>query len=75
MVIATPYYVYSASSRMLYWTVDKLSTTEYALSYFVYLDGSATNVGEAGELAAGRSSFWTALPISSIFPRNRLREP
>ena len=75
VVIATPYYVYSAKTRMLYWTVDKLSTTEYALSYFVYLDGSATNVGEAGELAAGSypTNEWAYLTYTN-FNGNECRQ-
>ena len=28
LVIATPYFVYNASTKMIYWTVDKLDTTE-----------------------------------------------
>lgn len=53
LVIATPYFVYNAGTKMLYWTVDKLDTTEYALRYFLYLDQSATEVGTADEVDAG----------------------
>ena len=52
LVIATPYFVYNASTKMLYWTVDKLDTAEYALRYFLYLDDSATDVGETTEVDA-----------------------
>ena len=45
LVIATPYFVYNASTKMLYWTVDKLDTNEYVLRYFLYLNNSATEVG------------------------------
>ena len=75
VVIATPYYVYSAKTRMLYWTVDKLSTTEYALSYFVYLDGSATNVGGDGEIPAGSypTNEWAYLTYTN-FNGNECRQ-
>ena len=55
LVIATPYFVYNAATRMIYWTVDKLenATTEYALRYFLYLDNSATEVGEDAEVDPG----------------------
>ena len=53
LVIATPYFVYNAATRMLYWTVDKLDTEEYALRYFLYLDNSATEVGTDNEIDPG----------------------
>ena len=53
LVIATPYFVYNASTRMLYWTVEKLDTAEYALRYFLYLDDSATEVGTDNETDPG----------------------
>ena len=55
LVIATPYFVYNAATRMIYWTVDKLenATTEYALRYFLYLDNSATEVGTSNETDPG----------------------
>ncbi len=53
LVIATPYFVYNAGTKMLYWTVDKLDTEEYALRYFVYLNNSATEVGTAKETDPG----------------------
>ena len=53
VVIATPYFVYNAATRMLYWTVEKLDTAEYALSYFLYLDFSATEVGTDKEVDPG----------------------
>lgn len=51
LVIATPYFVYNAKTKMIYWTLDKLenATTEYALRYFLYLDNSATEVGVTGK--------------------------
>ena len=39
--IITPYFIYDASTRILRWTSQKLSSTELALSYFLYLDNSA----------------------------------
>ena len=53
LVFATPYFAYNASNKMLYWTVDKLDNTEYALSYFVYLNNSATEVGTSIETKPG----------------------
>jgi len=44
LIIATPYFVYNAATRMLMWTAEKLSATELALTYFLYLDNSATEV-------------------------------
>lgn len=41
LIIATPYFVYNANTRMLVWTLDKLNNTEMALRYFLYLDDSA----------------------------------
>lgn len=52
LVIATPYFVYNAATKMLYWTVDKLDTYEYALRYFLYLNNSATEVGTDDEVDA-----------------------
>ena len=49
LIIATPYFVYNANTKMLYWTVDKLDTYEYVLNYFLYLDNSATEVGVEGK--------------------------
>lgn len=53
LVIDTPFFHYEASTRILVWTEEKLTTTELALSYFVYLDGSAGFVGKEGEIDAG----------------------
>ena len=55
VVIATPYFVYNAADKMIYWTLDKLqdATTEYALQYFLYLDDSATEVGTPNEIDPG----------------------
>lgn len=41
IVIATPYFHYDASTRILIWTTEKLTTEELALSYFLYLNKSA----------------------------------
>lgn len=40
LIIATPYFVYNASNRMLVWTLEKLSGTEFVLQYFLYLTGA-----------------------------------
>ena len=53
LVIATPYFVYNAETKMIYWTVDKLDTEECVLRYFLYLDHSATDVGETSETNPG----------------------
>ena len=53
LVIATPYFVYNANTRMIYWTVDKLDTEECVLRYFLYLDDSATEVGTNKEADPG----------------------
>ena len=53
LIIAAPYFVYNANTKMLYWTVDKLDSYEYVLNYFLYLDNSATQVGEPNEKPAG----------------------
>ncbi len=46
-------FTYDAATRMLTWKADKLTTTELAIRYFVYLDNSAGHVGEEEETAAG----------------------
>ena len=53
LIIATPNFVYNAATKMIYWTVDKLDTTEYVLRYFLYLDDSATEVGTDKETDPG----------------------
>ena len=53
LIIATPYFVYNAATRMLVWTADKLSSTELALSYFLYLDRSGGHSGSIHETPAG----------------------
>ncbi len=53
LVIATPYFVYNAGTKMLYWTVDKLDTYEYTLRYFLYLNNSATEVATDKEADPG----------------------
>ena len=52
LIIATPYFVYNAATKMLYWTVERITTTEYALTYFLYLENSATHVGTPDEAEA-----------------------
>ena len=52
LILATPYFVYNAKTKMLYWTVDKLDSYEYVLNYFLYLDNSATEVGYEKEIPA-----------------------
>lgn len=51
--IASPYFFYDASTRILAWTAEKLSETELALSYFLYLDESAGCEGEAHQRLPG----------------------
>ena len=56
LVLATPYFVYNAATKMLYWTVDKLDSYEYVLNYFLYLNNSATEVvnsADTKEIPAG----------------------
>ena len=49
LIIATPYFVYNAETRMLVWTAEKLSTKELALTYFLYLETSGGFVGNLAE--------------------------
>lgn len=53
LIIATPYFVYNASTKMLTWTAAKLSTSELTLSYFLYLDESGGYSGAENETPAG----------------------
>ena len=53
LIIATPYFVYNAKTKILTWTAAKLSTSELALSYFVYLDESGGYSGAENETPAG----------------------
>lgn len=46
LVIATPYFVYNASTRQLLWTLDKLDNKEIALRYFLYLERAAVGTDE-----------------------------
>lgn len=41
LVIVTPYFCYSAATKMLAWTVDAIRSTELVLSYFLHLDESS----------------------------------
>lgn len=53
LIIATPYFVYNAETRMLVWTAEKLSTKELTLTYFLYLENSGGYVGNYGETPEG----------------------
>ena len=53
LIIATPYFVYDAETRMLVWTAEKLSTKELTLTYFLYLENSGGYVGNHGETLEG----------------------
>ena len=53
LIIATPYFIYNASTKMLTWTAAKLSTSELTLSYFLYLDESGGYSGAKNETPAG----------------------
>ena len=49
LVIATPYFAYSAATKTLSWTIDKVEEfKEIALRYFLYLNDSATEIGHEG---------------------------
>lgn len=52
LIIATPYFVYNAATRMLVWTAEKLSSSELALTYFLYLNESGGYVGTDEETEA-----------------------
>ena len=53
IIIATPYFVYNAATRILTWTTDKLgNTNQIAIRYFLYLDESA-GTEPANQVAAG----------------------
>lgn len=68
LVIVTPYFAYSAATRMLCWTVEKLTTVEYALSYFLFLDQSSTDIGKETEVAAGpyETNDWATLTYTNF---------
>ena len=54
LVIVTPYFAYSAKTRMLAWTADKVEEfKELALRYFLYLNDSSTEIGTAAETDPG----------------------
>lgn len=52
LILATPYFVYNAATKMLVWTAEKLSSTELALTYFLYLNNSGGYVGTDNETLA-----------------------
>lgn len=56
LIIATPYFVYNASTKMLYWTLEKIGRNETVLRYFLYLDESA---GYRGDLDVDAGSYPT----------------
>ena len=53
LILATPYFVYNASTKIIVWTTEKLSSTELALSYFLYLENSGGYVGAEDEKEEG----------------------
>ena len=54
LVIVTPYFAYSAATKMLAWTAEKVEEfKELAVRYFLYLDHSSTEVGTNIETPAG----------------------
>ena len=52
LIIETPYVHYEAETRMLIWTAEKLSSSELALRYFLYLNDSAAEL-PANQVDAG----------------------
>lgn len=53
LIIATPYFVYNADTKLLVWTAEKLTTTELVMTYFLYLDKSGGYSGMDGETLSG----------------------
>lgn len=53
LIIATPYFAYNAATKKLVWTAAKLSTSELAISYFLYLDRSGGYSGAENETEPG----------------------
>ena len=51
MIIASPYFVYNAETKMLIWTIDEISSNEITLTYFLYLDNSGGYAGTDTETA------------------------
>ena len=62
------YFDYDAETRMLTWKVDKLTNTEYALRYYLYLDHSEGYVGEDDEAPAGTypTNDWATLSYQNF---------
>ena len=53
-ILITPYFAYSAKTKILAWTLDKVEEfKEIALRYFLYLDDSSTEIGTDKEVDAG----------------------
>ena len=50
MIIASPYFVYDAESKMLIWTIEEISSSEMTLTYFLYLNNSGGFSGTDEEI-------------------------
>ena len=50
MIIASPYFVYNAATKMLIWTIDEISSSEMTLTYFLYLNNSGGFSGTDEEI-------------------------
>ncbi|MCQ2424692.1 MAG: VWA domain-containing protein [Lachnospiraceae bacterium] len=60
---------YDAETRMLTWgTLDKITNTEYALRYYLYLDNSQGHVSEDNEAPAGTypTNDWATLSYTNF---------
>ena len=69
LVLVTPYFAYSAKTRMLAWTASELTDThELALKYFVYLENSATEVGYDPEKEPGtyQTNDWAYITYTNF---------
>jgi hypothetical protein len=53
LIIATPYFVYNANTKMLVWTLEKLDTKEVTLSYFLFLDNSGGYDDDPNQMPSG----------------------
>lgn len=76
LVIVTPYFAYSASTRMLSWTVSKVEEfKEIALRYFLYLDASSTEIGTEHETPQGTypTNEWATITYTN-FNGNECRQ-
>ena len=50
MIIASPYFVYNAQSKMLIWTLEEIADNELTLTYFLYLNNSGGFSGTDQEI-------------------------